>query len=53
MIRGKGSIKEGKLGRRDGTSQPGDTDGLHAMITAPTHASLKKAVEKVLTCPCI
>ena len=49
MIRGKGSMKEGK-GRKDGQPQPGENETLHALITAPTHEALKKAVEKVSLC---
>jgi hypothetical protein len=61
MIRGKGSVKEGKglftkifimcspfaAGRRDGTSQPGDNEQLHCLITGPTYESMKKAADKV------
>ena len=46
MIRGKGSVKEGK-GRKDGQPQPGENEPLHAMITADTHEALKRAVDKV------
>lgn len=32
-IRGRGSVKEGARGRRDGVSQPGDADPLHVVVT--------------------
>ncbi|NXA17995.1 SF01 factor, partial [Ibidorhyncha struthersii] len=32
MIRGKGSVKEGKVGRKDGQMLPGEDEPLHALI---------------------
>lgn len=46
IIRGKGSIKEGKLGRREGPL-PGENEPLHAYVTGPTHEIIKRAVNKV------
>lgn len=43
MIRGKGSVKEGKMRNQN----PEDLQPLHALITAPTHEALKIAVHKV------
>jgi splicing factor 1 len=47
IIRGKGSVKEGKVGRKDGQPLPGEDEPLHAFITAGTPESVKKAVDKV------
>ena len=47
IIRGKGSIKEGKVGRKDGQPLPGEDEPLHAYITGTNPESVKKAVEKV------
>lgn len=47
IIRGKGSVKEGKIGRKDGQPMPGEDEPLHAFITASTHESVKKAVQKI------
>lgn len=47
IIRGKGSVKEGKVGRKDGQPLPGEDEPLHAFITASTLESVKKAVEKI------
>eukprot|EP00128_Syssomonas_multiformis_P011736 Colp12_sorted_trinity150504_noHs@30680 len=46
MIRGKGSMKEGK-GRRDGLPVEGEDEELHALITAQDEESLAKAVARV------
>ncbi|KRY84078.1 Splicing factor 1 [Trichinella pseudospiralis] len=46
IIRGKGSVKEGKIGKRDGPL-PGEDEALHAYITAQDEESLKKAVKRV------
>lgn len=48
MIRGKGSVKEGKVGRKDGQMLPGEDEPLHALVTANTMENVKKAVEQVL-----
>eukprot|EP00045_Choanoeca_perplexa_P004309 m.37441 g.37441 ORF g.37441 m.37441 type:complete len:486 (+) comp12501_c0_seq1:116-1573(+) len=45
MIRGKGSVKEGKAMR--GAPNPDDDDPLFALITAQSHESLKGAVDRV------
>nr|CAH8871500.1 unnamed protein product [Trichobilharzia regenti] len=47
IIRGKGSVKEGKVGRRDGLPMPGEDEPLHAFITAPTAECVDKAVKKI------
>lgn len=46
MIRGKGATKDGKMGRSL-LPQPGEDEPLHALITAYTPETLKKAVDKV------
>lgn len=47
IIRGKGSVKEGKVGRKDGQPLPGEDEPLHAFITAANLECVKKAVEKI------
>lgn len=47
IIRGKGSVKEGKVGRKDGQPLPGEDEPLHAFITAANAECVKKAVEKI------
>ncbi|KAL0831695.1 hypothetical protein ABMA28_001242 [Loxostege sticticalis] len=47
IIRGKGSVKEGKVGRKDGQPLPGEDEPLHAYITATNADCVKKAVEKI------
>ena len=47
IIRGKGSVKEGKIGRKDGQPLPGEDEPLHAYITANNPENVKKAAEKV------
>lgn len=47
IIRGKGSVKEGKIGRKDGQPMPGEDEPLHAFITGLTQDSVMKAVHKV------
>lgn len=49
IIRGKGSVKEGKVGRKDGQPLPGEDEPLHAYITATNPEHVKKAVERVRT----
>lgn len=51
MIRGKGSVKEGKVGRKDGQMLPGEDEPLHALVTANTMENVKKAVEQVSSAP--
>lgn len=46
MIRGKGSVKEGK-GRKDGQPMPGEDEDLHALISAPTEQGLHNAIKKI------
>lgn len=48
IIRGKGSVKEGKVGRKDGQPLPGEDEPLHAYITATNPECVKKAVERVI-----
>ncbi|KOB75877.1 Splicing factor 1 [Operophtera brumata] len=47
IIRGKGSVKEGKVGRKDGQPLPGEDEPLHAYITATNADAVKKAVDKI------
>ncbi|XP_046910687.2 LOW QUALITY PROTEIN: splicing factor 1 [Dermatophagoides farinae] len=47
IIRGKGSVKEGKLARKDGQPLPGEDEPLHAFVTGPTQESVMKAVQKI------
>lgn len=47
IIRGKGSVKEGKVSRKDGQPLPGEDEPLHAYVTANNPESVKKAVEKI------
>ncbi|VVC91081.1 unnamed protein product, partial [Leptidea sinapis] len=51
IIRGKGSVKEGKVGRKDGQPLPGEDEPLHAYITATNADCVKKAVEKGVEVP--
>ena len=43
IIRGKGSVKEGKVGK----PLPGEDEPLHAYVTANSMEAIKKAVERV------
>ncbi|XP_061704251.1 splicing factor 1 [Cydia pomonella] len=47
IIRGKGSVKEGKVGRKDGQPLPGEDEPLHAYITAASAECVKKALDKI------
>ncbi|BES91652.1 Hypothetical protein domain [Nesidiocoris tenuis] len=47
IIRGKGSVKEGKVGRKDGHPLPGEDEPLHAYVTANNPEFVKKAVDKI------
>lgn len=47
IIRGKGSVKEGKVGRKDGQPLPGEDEPLHAFVTGNSNESVKKAVNKI------
>jgi len=47
IIRGKGSVKEGKIGRKDGQPLPGEDEPLHAYVTANNPENVYKAVEKI------
>ena len=47
IIRGKGSVKEGKVGRKDGQPLPGEDEPLHAYIMANNLESVKKAADKI------
>jgi splicing factor 1 len=47
IIRGKGSIKEGKIGRKDGQPLPGEDEPLHAYITGASVEVVAKACQKV------
>ena len=45
IIRGKGSVKEGKVGFNNGRPLPGEDEPLHAYITATDAEAVRKAVE--------
>ena len=47
VIRGKGSVKEGKRSRRDGMPDPTENEDLHVVITAPNSQALKNATTRV------
>lgn len=47
IIRGKGSVKEGKIGRKDGQPMPGEDEPLHAFVTGSTQDSVTRAVARV------
>uniref|UniRef100_H2ZCW7 Branchpoint-bridging protein n=1 Tax=Ciona savignyi TaxID=51511 RepID=H2ZCW7_CIOSA len=47
MIRGKGSVKEGKIGRKDGQPLPGEDEPLHALVSSSTIECVKKAVTEI------
>ena len=53
IIRGKGSVKDGKIGRKDGQPLPGEDEPLHAYVTANNPENVKKAVEKVRKISCV
>ena len=46
MIRGKGSVKENKLGK-GAQPMPGEDEPLHALIIATSPEALKRGVDKV------
>lgn len=46
-IRGKGSVKEGARGRRDGKVMEGDDEPLHVVITGDDQASVDAATDMV------
>ena len=48
IIRGKGSVKEGKIGRKDGQPMPGEDEPLHAFVTGPSIEAVKKAVGRIM-----
>jgi len=47
IIRGKGSVKEGKVGGKAGHPLPGEDEPLHAYVTSNNPESVKKACEKI------
>lgn len=47
IIRGKGSVKEGKVGGKAGHPLPGEDEPLHAYVTSNNPDSVKKACEKI------
>ena len=47
IIRGKGSVKEGKIGRKDGQPMPGEDEPLHAFVTGPSVEAVNKAVGRI------
>jgi splicing factor 1 len=49
-IRGKGSVKEGKV-RSDGGLAPGEEEDLHCLVTADSEEKIKlafKAIERII-----
>lgn len=48
IIRGKGSVKEGKVARKDGQPLPGEDEPLHAYVTGNNPEYVQKAVNKVV-----
>jgi len=47
IIRGKGSVKEGKSNRIDGQPAPIETEPLHALVTGTTEEQVKIAVDRI------
>jgi splicing factor 1 len=47
IIRGKGSVKEGKVGLKNGHPLPGEDEPLHAYVTATNLEAVRKAVERI------
>ena len=46
-IRGKGSVKEGRAGRRDGRRNPDEDDELHVLVTGPSKDQVDRACQMV------
>ncbi|OZJ04483.1 hypothetical protein BZG36_02673 [Bifiguratus adelaidae] len=46
-IRGKGSVKEGKSNRMDSSSNQGQEEDLHCLVTADSEEKVKKAVKMI------
>ncbi|KAK7910269.1 hypothetical protein WMY93_014953 [Mugilogobius chulae] len=51
MIRGKGSVKEGKVGRKDGQMLPGEDEPLHALVTANTMENIRNILKQGIETP--
>ena len=47
IIRGKGSVKEGKVGRKDGLPMPGEDEPLHALISSQNPDSVQRAAKSI------
>lgn len=47
IIRGKGSVKAGKIGIKPGQPMPGEDEPLHALITAATQEDLQAGIRKI------
>ena len=47
MIRGKGSVKEGKVFRKDGAPLPGEDEPLHALVSSTSVENVQKAVSEI------
>jgi len=47
VIRGKGSVKEGRIGTKDGKPLPGADEPLHAYITSDVEENVKKGADRV------
>jgi len=48
VIRGKGSVKEGRIGTKDGKPLPGADEPLHAYITSDLDENVKKGADRVI-----
>lgn len=48
MIRGKGSVKEGKVVRKDNHPLPGEDEPLHALVSSNCVENVNKAVNEIL-----
>jgi splicing factor 1 len=47
VIRGKGSVKEGRIGTKDGKPLPGADEPLHAYITGDSEETMKRGVDRI------
>lgn len=47
MIRGKGLVKEGKVGRKDGQMLLGEDEFFYVLVIVNTMENVKKVVEQV------
>ncbi|XP_062520497.1 splicing factor 1-like isoform X2 [Corticium candelabrum] len=47
IIRGKGSVKAGKIGIKPGQPMPGEDEPLHALVTASNQDDLQSGIRKI------